>query len=115
MQIIKRDVGRGANSGVKDGRLAVRHHTTRKHRDGLWVPAETVAFAPSVTNLKVSFIRQASPTKLPPSVGSLCSATPLSRVSLPERSVGLSVSGAVAPSAPALRLTRELVSSAGVF
>jgi hypothetical protein len=34
---------------------------------------------------------------------------------IPKRSVGLSVSGAVAPSAPALRLTRELVSSAGVF
>jgi hypothetical protein len=34
---------------------------------------------------------------------------------IPERSVGLSVSGAVAPSAPAHRIMRELVSFAGVF
>jgi hypothetical protein len=34
---------------------------------------------------------------------------------IPQRSLGLSVSGAVAPSAPAFRYMRKLVSSAGVF
>ena len=34
---------------------------------------------------------------------------------IPERSVGLSVSGAVAPSAPARQIMRELDSSAGSF
>jgi hypothetical protein len=34
---------------------------------------------------------------------------------IPKRSMGLSVSGAVAPSAPARRIMQGLVSSAGVF
>ena len=64
-------------------------------------------FAPSVPKPeRFPSLDKSSRTKLPPSVDFPCSM---------ERSVGLSVSGAVAPSAPAQRIMRELVSSAGVF
>jgi len=78
--------------------------------------AKTVALCPSVPKPeRFPSFDKGSRTKLPPSVDFPFAVENRFPECHPKRSVGLSVSGAVAPSAPALRLTRELVSSAGVF
>jgi len=95
MQIMKWRMGELANGGGGPKYLA-------KQSDGMCLTAKTVV----PRNLK-DFLRFRA--KLYPSVD-----FPFRRVT-PERSVGLSVSGAVAPSAPARRDKREPVSSAWVL
>jgi len=112
MQIIKRRMGEIANSGVRRG-LALRHQIPGKTKEWHVLDGKNVALCPSVRTERFPSFDKGSRTKLPPSVDFHLQWKSLSRVSS-QAVRGLSVSGrcAFGASPP---LTRELVSSAGVF